>query len=326
MNRAVTQLGEGDRKSMIFCVALALVALQGGLARLEAEDPPLKAIAAHQPKVVVATAISIKAARPLPVPPPKVAAKAALVMDVNTGRIFYEKNADQRREVASTQKLLTALLICERGGLDNLLTVAKEDTRVVPSKLYLKTGEQHARGTLLKTLMIKSANDVACCLARDNAGSVDAFVEKMNTRARQLGMASSRFLTPSGLSEEGQYSTARDMARLARESYRQPAIRDAVITQEFNFKHNNGKLRSLWNTNRLLWTSPYCNGLKTGFTNAAGRCLISSGQKDGAEVIAVVLGSTSKSVWNDSQSLLHWALGVDDSEKEEDAPEEKKKP
>jgi serine-type D-Ala-D-Ala carboxypeptidase (penicillin-binding protein 5/6) len=246
-------------------------------------------------------------------------------MDVNTGRIFYEKNADQHREVASTQKLMTALLVCETGDLDGLLTVDVADTRVVPSKLYLKAGEQHPRGILLKTLMIKSANDVACCLARDNAGSIEAFIDKMNKRAQQLGMVDSHFLSPNGLSEEGQYSSARDMARLARQAYRHPVIRDAVCTKVFSFKHNSGKVRDLGNTNHLLWTSPYCNGLKTGFTNAAGKCLISSGQKDGAEVIAVVLGSTPKLIWKDSQSLLHWALGVDDS-KEQPLPTPKDKP
>jgi D-alanyl-D-alanine carboxypeptidase (penicillin-binding protein 5/6) len=127
-------------------------------------------------------------------------------------------------------------------------------------------------------------------------------------------------MSPNGLSEEGQHSTARDMARLARRAYRHPVIRDAVMTREYSFKHNSGKVRPLENTNRLLWTSPYCNGLKTGFTNAAGLCLISSGQKDGAEVIAVVLGSSSKHRWNDSQSLLHWALGVDDTKKDEKIP------
>ena len=107
------------------------------------------------------------------------------------------------------------------------------------------------------------------------------------------------------------------MARLARAAYRMPVIRTAVSTKQMNFKHTHGRVRSIGNTNRLLWSSPYCNGLKTGFTNAAGRCLISSGQKDGAEVISVVLGSTKQSVWRESQKLLHWALGVDDSTKKE---------
>lgn len=281
---------------------------------LMAEEPATTAVAG-EPEVTVATAVAIRPARPLQQPPPRLVAQSALVMDVNTGRIFYEKNSDQEREVASTQKLMTALLVCENGGLDELLTVAREDTQVVPSKLYLSSGEKHPRGALLKALMIRSANDVACCLARDNAGSVAAFVDKMNARARQLGMKHTHFLTPNGLSADGQYSTARDMARLARASYRQPAIREAVFTREYAFKHNSGRVRTLTNTNRLLKLSPFCNGLKTGFTNAAGRCLISSGEKDGAEVIAVVLGSTSKAIWNDSQSLLHWALGVDDSAK-----------
>jgi D-alanyl-D-alanine carboxypeptidase (penicillin-binding protein 5/6) len=263
-------------------------------------------------------------ARPLPVPAPKLVAKAAFALDVNSGRIFYEKNADERREVASTQKLLTALVVCEAGNLDAPLTVLKEDTQVVPSKLYLRAGEKHPRITLLTTLLVKSANDVARCLARDNAGSVDAFVAKMNQRARQLGMKSSSFLTPNGLSQEGQYSTARDMARLARAAYQNPVIRRAVFTKQMQFKHNHGRVRTLRNTNRLLSTSPYCNGLKTGFTNAAGRCLISSGQSEGAEVIAVVLGSTRTSVLDDSRRLLHWALGVEEEKAKRTAKAKKK--
>jgi serine-type D-Ala-D-Ala carboxypeptidase (penicillin-binding protein 5/6) len=278
-----------------FVIAILLLTVAAPFA-VQAKDPTT-------PEVVIGSAISIRPAQPLPKPPPTLVAASALVMDVNTGRIFYEKNADQHREVASTQKLMTALLVCETGDLDGLLTVDVADTRVVPSKLYLKAGEQHPRGILLKTLMIKSANDVACCLARDNAGSIEAFIDKMNKRAQQLGMVDSHFLSPNGLSEEGQYSSARDMARLARQAYRHPVIRDAVCTKVF----------------------PYCNGLKTGFTNAAGKCLISSGQKDGAEVIAVVLGSTPKLIWKDSQSLLHWALGVDDS-KEQPLPTPKDKP
>lgn len=308
-----------ERTGRRFVVTILLLMLAVPFA-VQAED-------SATPEVVVATAISIRPAQPLPMPPPPLVAASALVMDANTGRIFYEKNADQHREVASTQKLMTALLVCEAGDLDGLLAVDAADTRVVPSKLYLKAGEQHSRSILLKTLMIKSANDVACCLARDNAGSIETFIDKMNKRAEQLGMVDSHFLSPNGLSEEGQYSTARDMARLARQAYRHPVIRDAVSTKVFSFKHNSGKVRELGNTNHLLWTSPYCNGLKTGFTNAAGKCLISSGQKDGAEVIAVVLGSTAKLIWKDSQSLLHWALGVDDSkEKPLAAPKDKDEP
>ena len=295
-------------------VATAVFAALAGISVGRAEDSKVLSVAAP-PKVTIAAAIEPVPAKPLTTPPPKVVAKAALVMDVHTGRIFYEKNADVHREVASTQKLMTALLVCEKGNLDGDLIVDRKDTQVVPSKLYLRTGEKHTRRTLLTTLMVRSANDVACSLARDNAGSVEAFIEKMNARAKRLGMNDTNFLSPNGLSEEGQYSTARDMARLARESYKRPVIRDAIFTREYKFTHNHGYVRQLRNTNRLLWSSPYCNGMKTGYTNAAGRCLISSGHREGAEVIAVVLGSTSRSIWKDSQSLLHWALGVDDSKK-----------
>ncbi|WP_256199576.1 D-alanyl-D-alanine carboxypeptidase family protein [Verrucomicrobium spinosum] len=126
--------------------------------------------------------------------------------------MLFEKNADRKAPVASTQKLLTALLLTEDGNLDQILTVEPDDTKCAPVRLGIKAGEQYPRRQLLTALLVKSSNDIAQALARDNAGTMDEFVKKMNARAAELGMKDTRFLNPHGLPADGQYSTARDMA------------------------------------------------------------------------------------------------------------------
>lgn len=247
------------------------------------------------------------AARPAP---PEVHGAAAIVVDVKSGRVLYHKNSREPRAVASTQKLLTALIVAEEGDLDRMVTIKPEDTAAAPTKLYLKAGQTYSRHDLLQALMLRSANDVACALARDNAGSVEAFVDKMNRRARQMGASSSNFKNPNGLPAEGQYSTARDIAIIARNAYANPAVRRLVATQRAEFRFNDGRVRQLVNTNRVLHQAPFCNGMKTGYTNAAGHCLVASGCENGRDVITVVLGSNKARVWNDSQKLLEWGLGL----------------
>jgi D-alanyl-D-alanine carboxypeptidase (penicillin-binding protein 5/6) len=160
-------------------------------------------------------------------------------------------------------------------------------------------------------LLVHSVNDVARALARDNAGSVEAFADKMNTKAVELGMLHSHFVNPNGLPVPGQYSTARDMARLALAAYRSSTIRAIVSTKELAFQFNNGRVETFKNTNKVLSSLPYCTGMKTGYTEAAGHCLISSGSKNGREVITVVLGERDRSwLWRDSSALLAWGLSL----------------
>jgi serine-type D-Ala-D-Ala carboxypeptidase (penicillin-binding protein 5/6) len=239
--------------------------------------------------------------------PPVIRGQSCIVMDARTGEVLHEKNADQLRPVASTQKLLTALIVAESGGLDEIVTVKSPDTWAEPSKLYLKAGEQYQRYKLLQILLVKSMNDVARCLARDNAGSVEEFAAKMNAKARTLGMANSNFVNPNGLPASGQYSTARDMAKVAMAAYRSPIIRNIVRLRNVTWNYNDGRSRTFENTNRVLLNYALCNGMKTGYTEAAGHCLISSASHGGRDVIVVVLGD-NKQVWNDSYRLLNWGL------------------
>lgn len=242
-----------------------------------------------------------------PVPP--ITAKAALVMDGVTGRILAAKNPDERRAVASTQKLLTALVTLESGPLSDPVTVELSDTQVEPSKVYIRPNETYTRAALVKALMVKSGNDVAKALARDVAGSEAAFVSRMNTKAVSLGMRNSFFMNPHGLTEEGQYSSARDIGILAREAYQSSVLRDFVRTKSYTFIRPSGDSKTLTNTNQLLSKVSYCTGMKTGTTNASGRCLVSSGELDGRLTIVVVLGASNEStLYKESEALLRWSL------------------
>ena len=239
---------------------------------------------------------------------PKTSAASVIVLDANNGKILYEKNPDQIRPAASTQKLLTALIVAESGFLDRQVTVQSVDTMCDPVKLNIKTGDTYQRIDLLRALLVKSPNDVARCLARDNAGSVGAFAEVMNRRAQQLGAVHSHFVNPNGLPIPGQYSSARDLSLIARAAYASPTIRSIVCLPQLVFRYANGRTRELENTNKLLRRLPYCNGMKTGYTDAAGKCLIASGTLAGKDVIVVVLGDSSSRVWRDASALLSWGL------------------
>jgi serine-type D-Ala-D-Ala carboxypeptidase (penicillin-binding protein 5/6) len=239
---------------------------------------------------------------------PKTTANSVIVIDVSNGQVLYEKNADAIRAPASTTKLLTGLIVAESGNLDRPVTVQQTDTLAEPVKLNVKPGDLYSRIDLLRALLVKSPNDVARCLARDNAGSIEAFAEKMNQRAFAIGARNSHWVNPNGLPDARQYSTARDLSTIARVAYANPTIRSIVCLPQLMFRYANGRTRELENTNKLLKRLPYCNGMKTGYTEAAGKCLIASGSRPGKDIIVVVLGDSHSGVWRDAGNLLAWAL------------------
>lgn len=238
---------------------------------------------------------------------PSIHAKYAVMIDARTGRTLYQKYADTTTPVASTQKLLTALIVVRGRSLDGLVTIQPEDARTEPMKLYLKTGQTYTRRQLLNAIVIKSANDAATALGRDYAGSVPAFAEVMNQTAWRLGATRSHFANPHGL-PAAQYSTARDMARIAFAAYRDPELRRMMGTTNYLFQFANGRKSNLSNTNKLLGRSPGVNGMKTGFTNASGRCLISSMSIDGREVILAQFGSKSRYIFGDAERMMQWGI------------------
>lgn len=240
---------------------------------------------------------------------PNTAAKSVMMIDAKTGQILYEKNADESRAAASTQKLLTSLIVAEHGFLDRPVTVEAIDTLAEPVKLNIKPGDTYQRIELLRALLVKSPNDVARCLARDHAGSIEAFASIMNEKARELGATHSHFVNPNGLPVPNQYSSARDLSLIARAAYANATIRSIVCLPQLVFRYANGRTRELENTNKVLRQLPYCNGMKTGYTEAAGHCLIASGARPGGrDVIVVVLGDSKAGVWRDASALLSWGL------------------
>jgi D-alanyl-D-alanine carboxypeptidase (penicillin-binding protein 5/6) len=234
-------------------------------------------------------------------------AASVIVLDARTGQVLYQKNADERRAAASTQKLLTGLIVAESGSLNQEVTVDISDTWAEPVKLNIQPGQTYRRADLLQIMLVHSVNDVARCLARDNSGSIEAFADRMNRKAALLGMTDSHFVNPNGLPIPDQYSTARDLSKVAFAAYHNPLIRSIVCQKEVLFQYSDGRVRKFDNTNHVLLKYPLCNGMKTGYTDAAGHCLISSASNGSRDIISVVLGDNGY-VWKDSYALLQWAI------------------
>ena len=252
----------------------------------------------------------------LPQPPPTIA-KACIVLDAIGGQILFEHNADERRAVASTQKLVSGLVCVESTSLDKTAVVSSHDASAEPHKMSLKAGERYPLKTLLQAMLIESFNDAARCVASTCAGSEAAFAVWMTRRAQQLGMKNSSFKNASGLPAEGQYSTARDMSRVARAVLYNSTLRSMIGRNEVNITRPDGRVKKCTTTNHLLRPNspfylPQCIGMKTGFTNLAGKCLISAANHRGRTIICVMLGSTIKSgtIWKESTALLNWGLGL----------------
>jgi len=228
----------------------------------------------------------------------------AMVITDGSGKILFAQNPDLRREVASTQKLVAAMVITRAGNLDKPITITTSDANCSPTKLPDSVGGTYTRRQLLQAMLVLSANDAARALARDNAGSEAAFGAKMTQLARQLGAKNSLFKTSSGLPASGQYSTARDMALLARAAARDPLIRQAVRTKFLPWRDAAGKTHTLRNSNRVLHRHPNATGMKIGYTGAAGHCLVASWEEKGRTIYGVVLGGKNELFWIEAAIVL----------------------
>ena len=243
-----------------------------------------------------------------PASAPVTIASSAIMIDAKGGEVLFFKNPDIQRPVASTQKLLTALLVAEHGGLDSSVRVVSEDCAVEPTKLGFRPGEVYTKRQLLAAMLVHSCNDAAVCLARNDAGSVVSFAQLMNAKAAQLGAANSHFVNPNGLPKPGQFSTARDMARIAFAAYHNPTLREFMRLPGLIFTYSSGRRRFLEPTNRLVTRSSIFTGMKTGYTEMSGRCLVSSASEGGKDIILVQLGGTHRMLFDDAQRLLLWGL------------------
>ena len=234
-------------------------------------------------------------------------AAGAIVIDAFTGESLYEKNADAPQFPASTTKILTGLLVIEAGDLDREVEISLEDSKVGESSLEIKPGQRYTRRQMLYGLLLKSANDVAYALGRDNAGSMEEFGKKMTLRAQELGATNSNFMNPHGLHDRNHYCTPRDLAMIARAAMQQPLFRQIVSTQKFDWVAETGS-NPLNNHNRLLTRFPGCTGIKTGYTIPAQQVLASAALRGNREVIAIVMHTNRPGIWDDSMLLLSYGL------------------
>lgn len=231
---------------------------------------------------------------------PTVSALSAVLM-TGDREVLYEKEADRLLPVASTTKLMTALVVLESCGLEERVEIQPACCGVEGSSMYLKPGESYTVRELLLGLLLVSGNDAAAALACHCAGSIEAFSERMNRKAEELGMRSSHFLNPHGLNEAGHYSTARDMALLMAAAM-ENADFSALIAQPSALVGG----QTLVNHNKLLQRYPGCVGGKTGYTQVAGRCLVSCVEREGLRLICVTLNDPDD--WNSHCALYDWAF------------------
>lgn len=236
----------------------------------------------------------------------KLTARSAIVMDTVTGQVLYERDIDTRRYPASTTKMMTLIVALEHGRLDDIVTVSKHAEGVEGSTLWLVQGDKIPLGELLTGMMMHSGNDATVAVAEHIAGSVPAFVEMMNEKAAEIGAYNTHFVNPNGLPDENHYTTAFDLAKIAAYGYSLPHFEEIVSKQEVIYDWVKDPAKKLRNENQMLWLYRGANGVKTGYTDAAGRCLVSAARRDGMQLVAVVLDSYY--MWNDSIALLDYGF------------------
>ncbi len=226
-----------------------------------------------------------------------VSAEKAYSLDAVSGRVLFDKNADSRSLIASTTKIMTALVVCERCNVLDRMRIPKEAVGIEGSSMYLREGEVLTIQELLYGLMLSSGNDAAVALAICCGGTVEGFVELMNDKARLLGLRNTHFENPNGLDSPGHYSSARDLAVLA--AY---AMENPIFAKTVSAKTVTAGQRYLRNHNKLLWMVDGADGVKTGYTKAAGRALVSSATRDGRRIITVTLNDPND--WQEHKALL----------------------
>jgi len=242
---------------------------------------------------------------------PTIKSPAAIVESMDTGKVLYERNAHKRRPMASTTKIMTAILVLESGvDLSAPVTVSAKAATTWEPSVWVRTGDVLTVEQLLYALLLRSANGAAVALAQNDAGSVAAFVDEMNKKAGELGMNDTHFVTTNGLDANGHYSTAADMALLGRYAMKNEKFRELVDTKKYTLSIDGRQPLLLTNTNKLLQQYAWVTGVKTGSTPNADHCLVAAGTKDGREVISVVLGQPDTDLcFTESKALLQYGLG-----------------
>lgn len=235
---------------------------------------------------------------------PVINALAAVVIEASSGRVLYSKNAAVKRSIASTTKIMTAVIALENGSMDDEVTISKRAAGIGGSTIGFRAGQTFTLKELLYAMLMSSANDAAIAVAEHIGGTVEGFAKMMNKRAESLGASDSNFVTPHGLDAANQYSTAYDVAIITRYALKKPVFAEIVSTISSYIPGH-----SLYNTNELLGACSGVDGVKTGYTGQAGRCLVTTIQKDDMRIITVVLGSPTRTARaNASRDLMNYVF------------------
>src|SRR5215218_9186945 len=293
----------------ILLVALAAVLVGPGGSGLAAPPPaalPRPAAAVQALGAVPQGTQAAPVAGPVAVGPPRVVAKAAILADEATGQVLFERNAGVGRAMASTTKVMTALLTLERLDEDRVVVIGAGPPKVGEESLRLRRGERLTVRQLLLGLLVKSANDAAVALAEAVDGSEAAFVRRMNRKAAALRLAATHYVTPYGLDRPGHQTSARDLGRLWEVAMRRADFRSLVATRAARIPGGPLSLRRFVTTNQLLGSNRWVVGGKTGFTNRAGRCLVASASRGGRRLVAVAMGTPN--AFTDVQALFEYGF------------------
>lgn len=235
--------------------------------------------------------------------------KAAILIDSRSGQVLYEKNSRMRMFPASTTKIMTALVALQHGKLTDIVTSGADAARTGGTSVYLKAGEQLSLEDMLYALLLNSANDAAVAIADHIAGSVPKFVALMNQEAEQIGARDTHFANPDGLPNANHYTTAYDMALIARKAMENQDFRRIVGTETKQINRaDNNSLKLLQNHNKLLERYAGANGIKTGYTLEAGECIVASAERNGRSLIVVDFNSQGVDMWSDAESLLDYGF------------------
>lgn len=261
------------------------------------------------PGIAQADELPMKAEAPITLTSP-----SAILCEASTGQVIFEKNADERRPVASVNKVMTILLTLEavdegRVSLEDQVTVSPRAASMGGSQAFLDAEERYKLSELLKTVIVASANDSAVALAEHLAGTEESFVRLMNTRAEELGLTNTHYANCTGLPAQEHYTTARDVAKLSAQLDLHPIYyRYSTIWMD-EIKHRGGRVTSLTNTNRLIRFYPGCDGYKTGSTNEARYCVSATAKKEGMRLIAVVLGTPAgQTRFDEARAMLEYGF------------------
>lgn len=258
------------------------------------------------------TAVSVKAA-------------AAILINADTGQVLFSKNSDRIMAPASTTKIMTAIIAIEKGNLNHKVTVSRRAASMPPTTMHLRRGDVVSMKELLYGLLLSSGNDAAVAIAEDIAGSEANFAKMMTAKARSLGMMNTVFKNASGLPASGHYTTAHDLALLAGYALKNPTFAAIVQTKVASVSRSSSSSRSLVNHNKLLWQYPYITGIKTGYTRAAGPCLVASAMQNGVSLISVVLKSGN--MYQDTIKLFNFGFSnITETETAEPAPTQAPEP